>query len=175
MIDFEVALSFALTSTPLSLSNPDGTRRLTQKSKLVKIIRCYQDEPSIQRHVNDAATFVVDFIALVRIVTKEVPQMFEDLSLKILGSIPKGYNRIDFVADTYRNASIKTAERNKRGTNSNINIKSVKSRIPQDFNSFLLNGDNKTQLINIVFDYIVNVTCNRPSAIITLSSTIHNI
>ena len=77
-----------------------------------------------------------------RIVTKEVPQTFEDLSLKILGSI------------TYRNG-IKTAERNKRRTNSKIKIKSVKSRIPQDFNSFLLNGDKKTQLINIVFDYIV--------------------
>ena len=65
VIDFEVALSFALTSTPLLLSNPDGTRRVTQKSKLVAIIRSYQDEPSIQRHFNDAATFVVDFIALV--------------------------------------------------------------------------------------------------------------
>ena len=29
---------------------------------------------------------------------------------------------------------------------------SSQSRIPQDFNSFLLNGDNKTQLINIVFE-----------------------
>ena len=149
VIDFEVALSFALTSTPLSLSNPDGTRRVTHKSKQVEIIQCYQDEPSIQRHVNDAATFVVDFIALVRIVTKEVPQTFEDLSLKILGSIPKGYNRVDFVADTYRNASIKTAERNKRGANSKINIKSVKSRIPQDFIPFCLMVTIKPSLLTL--------------------------
>ena len=39
VIHFEVALSFPLTSMPLSLSNPDGTRRVTQKNKLVYLIK----------------------------------------------------------------------------------------------------------------------------------------
>ena len=37
-VDFEVSLCYPLTSTPLSLSNPDGTRRVTQKSRSATII-----------------------------------------------------------------------------------------------------------------------------------------
>ena len=127
VIDFEVALSFLLTSMPTSLSNPDGTRWITQKSKLVEVILSHQDVTSLQRHTNDAEIFVVNFIALVQILTKEIPETFEDLALKTVGSIPKGYNRVDVIADTYRDASIKTAERNKKVKTSKINVKSVKS------------------------------------------------
>ena len=38
LIDFQKALSHPLCSVPLSLANPDGSRRTTQKSKLSDII-----------------------------------------------------------------------------------------------------------------------------------------
>ena len=60
------------------------------------------------------------------------------------------------VADTYRELSIKTAERAKRGDSENILIKSIKSKIPRDFNNFMKNAANKSRLIDLIFDYIAN-------------------
>ena len=51
VVDFEAALAYTHTSTPLSLSNPDGSRRVTQKSKLVEVMRLYQDDPGVQSDV----------------------------------------------------------------------------------------------------------------------------
>ena len=120
IVDFQTALAYPLTSTPLSVSNPDGSHRVTQKSQLVKVLRSYQDNPNVQSNETDASIFVTDFIAQIRVLTKEVPETFEHLAIKILHSIPKGYLRVDIVADTYRASCIKTAEINKRGISSKI-------------------------------------------------------
>ena len=40
-IDFQTALQYPLTSVPLPLANPDGTKRISTKSKLTKIITNY--------------------------------------------------------------------------------------------------------------------------------------
>ena len=37
-----------------------------------------------------------------------------------------------------------------------ILIKFVKSKVPREFQKFLLNGDNKTRLLQLMFDYIVD-------------------
>ena len=38
VIDFAKALEYPLGPVPLSLANPDGSRRVTSKSKLLKVI-----------------------------------------------------------------------------------------------------------------------------------------
>ena len=129
--------------------------RIIWRKRLIEPPYSYQDDPGVQSDVIDAGIFVLDFIAQIRVLTKEVPETFEHLALKILQSIPEGYTRVDIVADTYRASTIKTAERNKRGMASKIAIKSEKSKIPRVFNSFLMNGDNKSRLIDIVFGYII--------------------
>ena len=68
--------------------------------------------------------------------------------------MPKEFNRIDLVADTYRECSIKSAERIKRGVSSRTIVGSIKSKLPRDINQFLHNDDNKRQLITMVFQYI---------------------
>ena len=85
---------------------------------------------------------------------KQVPDTFEHLTLIILSSIPKGYERVDLVADTYRESSIKTSERKIRGMSSKVIVKSAKTKVPRDFNSFLMNSDNKIQMIDLIFNYI---------------------
>ena len=72
--DFEVALVYPLTSVPLSLSNPDGSRRVTQKSKLMEVLSQYQEENDVVVEI-DAKIVVVDFIAQIRVITKEIPRM----------------------------------------------------------------------------------------------------
>ena len=154
-IDFESALQYPLTPVPLSLANPDGSRRVTQKSKLVEVLHQFKTSDEQAKNTK-ADAYVLDFIAQVRINSKEVPETYEHLALKILHSIPKGYARVDMVADTYRELSIKTAERAKRGDSENILIKSIKSKIPRDFNNFMKNAANKSRLIDLIFDYIAN-------------------
>ena len=44
-----------------------------------------------------------------------IPETYEALTWKYLESIPVGYDRVDIVADTYKDDSIKSAERIKRG------------------------------------------------------------
>ena len=153
-IDFEVGLAYPLTSVPLSLSNPDGSRRVTEKRKLIEVLSQYQEETDAVVEI-DVKIFVVDFIAQIRVITKEIPETYEQLALKVLQSIPKGYERVDLVADTYRLVSIKIAERNKRGSSSKVSIKSAKSKIPRDFSLFMQNYENKSRLIDIIFDFII--------------------
>ena len=50
--------------------------------------------------------------------------------------LPVGYSRIDFVADTYQNISLKDQEREKRGVSEKV-LMSVKSKIPRNFSGFL--------------------------------------
>ena len=59
---------------------------------------------------------------------------------------------IDFVADCCFKNSIKASARLKRGISTKVIIKSSKSKIPRDFSSsFLLCGENKTRLIELIF------------------------
>jgi hypothetical protein len=119
------------------------------------VLSSFQDEPGAQIEVVDANVFMIDFIAQVRIITKVVPDTYEELAINLLQSILKGYARVDLVADTYRRASIKTAERNKRGVASKVIIKSKKSKIPRNFKAFMMNSENKCRLIDIIFDFII--------------------
>ena len=66
-------------------------------------------------------------------------------------AIPPGYKRIDIVADTYRDESIKDPERSKRGCSEEIIVRSEKAKIPQNFTKFLQNGENKTRLIELIY------------------------
>ncbi len=82
----------------------------------------------------------------------EIPETYEEFTWKLLKSLPTKYTRIDLVADTYLENSIKGAERFKRESSQEIIIRSPKSKIPRDFNGFLKNGKNKTR---ILCDYLL--------------------
>ena len=69
-------------------------------------------------------------------------------------SLPKGYKRVDLVADTYREISIKNGERQKRGTSARLMIHSPQSKFPREFQNFLQNGEDETRLIELIFQVI---------------------
>ena len=69
-------------------------------------------------------------------------------------SLAKGYKRVDLVADTYREISIKNGERQKRGTSARLMIHSPQSKFPREFQNFLQNGEDKTRLIELIFQVI---------------------
>ena len=50
----------------------------------------------------------------------------------------------------YKEGSIKTGERRSRGSGKRYVIKSPNMKIPSDFSNVLKNGDNKTMLLDLI-------------------------
>ena len=161
-IDWKSALGYPLSPIPLSLSTADGYPRKTNKAKLLEIILNDTDfEPENTNIEKKSSTFIIDLMAAIRLLAP-IPVTYEELIWKLLKTFPKGYGRLDIVSDTYRTISIKSGEREKRGRGKKIMVKSVKSKIPRDFDNFLLNAENKSCLIELIFEFIkenVNNVC----------------
>ena len=73
------------------------------------------------------------------------------LAQKFVKSIPLGYKRVDIVTDTYQEFSIKNIESENSGEPSKV---LVKSKMPRDFQSFLMNGEKKTRIAELISEYI---------------------
>eukprot|EP00111_Clytia_hemisphaerica_P022210 TCONS_00065262-protein len=152
-IDFKTVLSYPLCPVPLSLAFPDGTKRGNKKSQLIEIILPSVIPSSGDRTCN---TLIVDLIAHYRITSKGKAKTFAQFITRLLSSLPKGHRRVDLVADCYRKFSIKAGERVKRGASDSekVLIRSVDTLVPSDLNRFYSNSENKTQLIQLTFDFI---------------------
>ena len=57
---------------------------------------------------------------------------------------------IYFACDTYKDQSIKAAEREKRGSSEELVLRSSKMKIPGDFQKFLNNNKNKERLFELI-------------------------
>ena len=98
---------------------------------------------------------MVDLMALIRIL-QAIPETYEEVSKRLFEMLPLGYSNIDIVADAYQEVSSKDSERKKRGVSEKVVIRSAQSKIPRNFSHFLKNGDNKTRLIEIIKEYLVD-------------------
>ena len=83
-VNFKTALCYPLCPVPLSLANPDGSRKATKKSVLQSIILKYAKEPV--QHPRESlpqksrvSTLIVDLMASIRTI-KELPDTYEDLT-----------------------------------------------------------------------------------------------
>ena len=121
-------------------------------------ILTYCDEPvdpSIFQVPKDSfAAYLADLMALVRTLSG-VCDTYKSLSYKLFSMILKGYERIDIVADTYRGQSLKNPERLKRATSSRVMVQSALSKMPRNFKDFLKNGENKSRLIELIQDVLI--------------------
>ena len=107
------------------------------------------------KDVKKDSTFVVDLLAAIRMMTN-LPETYEDFSWHFVGTLPKGFQRYDIVADTYGSNSIKGGDRNQRGSSQRVTIASTKSKLPRDFPTFMKNGENKTRLIEVISEVLRN-------------------
>ena len=95
VIDFAKALEYPLSPVPLSLPNPDGSYRITSKSKLLKVILKHCNSQILQpreslppRQV--VSTVTVDMMACLRTMM-QIPDTYEELTWKFLKLLPQGY------------------------------------------------------------------------------------
>ena len=96
---------------------------------------------------------VVDMMALLNTFTS-IPETYGGLADKFVRALPQNYLRVDVVADTYKNTSIKGLEQALRGEPEKTHIASLESKTPSDFSRILINGENKTRLIELIIQYI---------------------
>ena len=157
-IDFQTALQYPLSSERLAFTNPDGTRRNTKKSQLMEIMLSYvndlPDYSDVRIQKEQIAAYLVDLMALIRALPG-VCDTYEELAQKVFDALPVGYQRIDIVADSYRENSLKNLERTKRGCSKRVLIHSSKSKVPSNFADFLKIGENKTRLIELIKNELV--------------------
>ena len=113
VINHEKAMEYPLSSIPLSTAAAEGGRRTTPKSKLLDIINTTLIVPPnslklvISIDTTKPSALLVDLIAAIRAMTK-IPETCKQLVWKFLAALPKGYYRIDLVADTYRDRGSST-------------------------------------------------------------------
>ena len=137
----------------------DQSEKLKKSKLLQKILPQVDDSEDIHDKediVKSETVYMVDKISQLRVCLLAIPDTFEQLIWRFLQSLPKGYHKVDIVVDTYQDKSIKSAERIKSGTSSKVLIGSVKSKVPRDINNFTLNNNNKTSLIKLIFEYVIN-------------------
>ena len=132
-IYFDVALTYPLSVIPLGIALPVGTRIETPKSKLMEV-KSATTEPSNPYVDNpferENTALDLDMIATIRMM-KSIPDTYEDFTWQLLKMLPKKFDRVDIVSDTYRDKSIKCRERTNRGSSSKVIIGSCKSKVPR--------------------------------------------
>ena len=125
-IIFVNARKYPLSPIPLSIRNADGTKRKTNKSTLQKIILKHSSNNVVPEIIRENTAYIVDLMATIRTMT-EIPETFEGLAWQLIKLLPSCYKRVDIVADTYQENSIKSMERKDRGDASKILVKSVEN------------------------------------------------
>lgn len=110
-LDIKKVLADPLTPVPLCFGHIDGRKHNSAKAKLANHLmsKINSEKPPL------FDTYIVDAMYLIRSLNlKDMPATYGDIAQQILKKICIA-PRIDFVCDTYRYPSIKTAEQQKRG------------------------------------------------------------
>uniref|UniRef100_A0A0L8GYW0 Uncharacterized protein n=1 Tax=Octopus bimaculoides TaxID=37653 RepID=A0A0L8GYW0_OCTBM len=80
---------------------------------------------------------------------REIPQTFGEISRKVLGSVLY-LSPVIFIADMYKEDSIKGVEKNRRGVGDKLILSGEKTKHPKDWKVFRANDENKTEFIQLL-------------------------
>ena len=146
-IELEITPSYPLGLVPFSLATADGMPSKTEKAKLMHVIEA-GTEPA-NKPSESGTVYVYDGTANLQALPKSKPDTFEKLTLMVFYLLPKTA-RVDFVTDTYLSNSIKSFKCKKGGSSPTFLLSGPKTKTPKDWNRFMSNDDNKTQLIKLL-------------------------
>ena len=133
---------------PRALATPDGLPAKTEKAKLLHKLEDgtgYEDIMQLEDNV-----YIMDGNALLQALTG-LPQTFGELAEKVFCSLPEA-KTVHFVTDTYKEDSIKSIERKRRGESESFLVKGPSARLPRDWKVFLQNNVNKESLIPLLLN-----------------------
>ena len=98
-------MEYSLLAVPLNIALSEGGRHQTVKSKMLEIVAIPLTTPPnspemvISVDTNKLCTLIIDLIGPIR-TTMKIPELYRQLTWKLLGTLPKRYRRINWVADT---------------------------------------------------------------------------
>jgi hypothetical protein len=147
-ISLEKLFEYPLGPIPWSLATADGYLVKTNKSQLMHYLEAQSPEDSCSDLQTSTRTCVVDGNAVFPALA-HLPASFGELCGLVFCVLPKA-QIVHFVTDTYRDDSIKGLERQRRGSSPLYLTGGPKTKLPRDVKSFLLNSDNKRQLIRLL-------------------------
>ena len=113
----------------------------------------------------NVGAYIADLMAAIRAVCSF--STVEKLINRVLSIIPRDCPRIDLVTDCYREVSSKNSTRSIRGEVSFTILKSTNTKT-RDTNAFLHENENRSQLIKLFFDWLVD---SRKKTLNTLRTT----
>ena len=150
-MNIDAALCYPLAPVPLSLATCDGTRRKTAKSKLFSAALTSLEVEGIEIECTKRgkACYILDLAAIIRSIVR-TPDTFRELAIMILREIPTQYSNIYIACDSYKDQSIKNAERVLRGHEDKFAIRTPDIRISANFKRFLSNGENKERMFELM-------------------------
>ena len=156
-------------SSPASLSD-DGTLHNCQKSQLIDILESLvtilDTEPEADIVIIDSSTFC-------NILPPRASKSFGDYIrqdlIPIVESYGNKFQRTHMVFDVYREDSLKSEERDKRGNGTRKRV-TGNSKVPTNWRSFLRNDCNKTELFHFIADKISETQTRNP-VIVTKDDT----
>ena len=150
------ALTYPLTSIPLSLADPDRSiRSQSTKSTLRNELISLSNAGKLNLETTSTKDWYVDGMLVVNSI--EPQPTWKDFADVVLSyCIPKdklSIRRLSIIFDSYDQSSIKQMTQMKRGYSANrVFITSLKQKMPQGqwFEAFLCNPENKIELIQAI-------------------------
>ena len=144
-LDLAELLTYPLTPVPYCLATGDGFLAKTDKSKAFH---------HVSKNIGDATLPPVDKMLTIYdgnatfYYIKDLPANFKLICQKVFSLVSKG--DIIFSTDSYNPDSIKSMERQRRGTTEKLIIKGENTKRPKDWKAFLANDSNKKQFIDLL-------------------------
>ena len=149
-IDMEKVLKYPLSPVPWSLAASDGLPLKTNKATLLHKLEKVEFVELEDASKVPNSVYIVDGNVLLHSLL-DIPATFGDLAKKVFMCLPKAAC-IHFVTDTYKQESIKSAERLRRGSSENNTylLNGSATKLPRNWKLFLSSEENKRSLINFL-------------------------
>ena len=155
--DLQEFFSHENQSFPPSLSK-NGSLRPSTKSDLVEIL---QERVWLPESKPESDVLIVDGASLVNTVAPKTPKTFEEYAkndiLPLVQNYSNAHKRTDIIFDVYHKSSLKSETRSKRGKAIRRRV-TGKSKTPANWNSFLRNSTNKSELFHFLADAMAKMT-----------------
>ena len=142
-------ISPGLTPVPFNIGAADGCFAKTDKSMGLKYLLGQSD--SVNAALQDIAVLLIeDGNALFHSI-KEIPGNFRYISEKLFNMTSQKVDVI-FSTDMYKENSVKSMERNRRGSSEKLFLKGENTKKPADWKALLTNENTKKQLVQVLLN-----------------------
>ncbi|CAG9821970.1 unnamed protein product [Phaedon cochleariae] len=151
-LDMKEVFKYPLAPFPWTLANVDGSLKKTCKSVFAHFLEKYTTPASLPEK---ESACLIDAMAVLQSIKGE-QKTFEELSMivfKQVLNIGRNCCRVDIVFDVYREVSIKSLEREKRGTAEGIKFSEIKGgHKVVCWRKLLRNSESKNKMIKFFVD-----------------------